>query len=45
MTIREILDPKAVKVDINATDKKDALAELVDVFSEVYGTDDKKAIL
>ncbi len=45
MTIREILDPKAVKVDINATDKKDALAELVDVLSEVYGTDDKKAIL
>ena len=45
MTIREILDPKAVKIDLDATDKKSALTELVDVLSEVYGLEDKKNIL
>lgn len=45
MTIREILDPKAVKIDMEAADKKAALTELVDVLSAVYGLEDKKVIL
>ncbi|MBI4430548.1 MAG: PTS sugar transporter subunit IIA [Candidatus Omnitrophica bacterium] len=45
MTIKEILDPKAVKVDLEAMDKKGVLGELVDVLTEVHGTADKKTIL
>lgn len=45
MTIREILRPDAIAIDLAAANKKEALLELVDLVDKAYGTSDKKIIV
>lgn len=45
MKITEFLDRKGIKVNLESTEKEDALKELVDVLAGVKDIGDKKAIL
>jgi len=45
MKITEFLDKKGIKLDLAATEKDEALQELVDVLSEVKDIGDKKGIV
>lgn len=45
MKIMDFLDKKAIKLDIQATEKEDALKELVDVLAEAHEIGDKKSIV
>jgi PTS system nitrogen regulatory IIA component len=45
MLITDLLDKKAIKLDLQATEKEEALEELVSALAEVKPLGDKKAIL
>lgn len=45
MKIHEVLNQKAIKIGLEATDKEDALRELVGVLSTVRNVGDQKAIV
>ncbi len=45
MLITDLLDKRAIKLDMQATEKDEALAELVEALAEVKPLGDKKAIL
>lgn len=45
MKITEFLNKKAIKIGLEATEKEDALKELVDVLANVQDIGDKKAIV
>jgi PTS system nitrogen regulatory IIA component len=45
MKIMDFLDAKAIKLDMVATEKEDALKELVDMLAEVHDIGDKKHIV
>jgi fructose-specific phosphotransferase system IIA component len=45
MKVTEFLDPKGIKLDLQASEKQDILKELVDVLADVKDIGDKKLIL
>ena len=45
MLITDILDEKAIKLDLESTEKEDALEELVTALADIKAIGDKKAIL
>ncbi|MCB9800499.1 MAG: PTS sugar transporter subunit IIA [Candidatus Omnitrophica bacterium] len=45
MKITEFLDKKAIKIDLESTEKEDVLKELVDVLAEVQDIGDRKNIV
>ena len=45
MLITDLLDKKAIKLDLQATEKEEALEELVNALADVRTLGDKKAIL
>jgi len=45
MKITELLDKRSIKIGLDATEKEDALKELVDVLAAVKDIGDKKSIL
>ncbi|MBU3758877.1 MAG: PTS sugar transporter subunit IIA [Candidatus Omnitrophica bacterium] len=45
MKIMDFLDKKAIKLDLQAAEKEDALKELVDLLAETQDIGDKKSIL
>jgi len=45
MQIKDFVNKKAIKLDLQSTEKEDALKELVDVLAEVQNIGDKKAIV
>ena len=44
MKIMDFLDKKAVKLDLQSTEKEDVLKELVDLLAEAQEIGDKKGI-
>ena len=45
MKITELLDKRSIKIGVDATEKEDALKELVDILAEVKDIGDKKSIV